>query len=644
MKTPDRFQVAIVAPFPHPLLPHEGWMSRIASIDGEFQGLPRIYLHFSEHHDDSRCRETRHDPERSEILLNPSGKNSAAAISGLVESVDALYVHTLHLAEHVLPWLASGKVYVDIHGITPEEEELLGRGHLRARYEAVERQVLEGARCCICVSDAMRDHYADKYPSLAPQWLTIPISTPFPTDPGSVRRPPADGRRDVVLYTGGTQAWQNLDAMLALAESAGEGLEFQLLSHDHATIRRRAEEIGMTRPPTVAWCEKGELPDAYRAADFGLVLRDDTPVNRVSCPTKLVEYLRFGLVPVVRTPHLGDFHRLGFAYVTEDEFNDGFIPDPASREWMAEQNRQVVTRIEAQFRHGTHALRTMVSASASQQKVATDTFHSLRHFRRSVLDRHADFPCRVLEIGAFSAPTVDLSEAEVKFLDYYATEELRSMARTSGVDPASIVAVDYVCRSDDYTEVVEETFDVLVANHVLEHIDRTIAWLQMLRALLRDRGLLFLVLPDKKKSFDRFRSDTSLGHLLFEHLEPEQDVSAVHSFETELYYDSTYVGKENDPAIKLDVERLRRSIVASHPGVHRHVFQFETFGERIMKPLLYTGLLDFALLEIWNCPQFGEFAIVLRAGRDDGPADPGGLFRPATDSLPYLDAARSPGR
>ena len=649
MKTQERFQVAIVAPFPHPLIPHEGWMSRIASIDGELRGRPRIYLHFSERHDDSCCRQTRHDPERSEILLHPSGKNSAAAVSRLLESVDALYVHTLHLAEYVLPWLKTGKVYVDVHGITPEEEVLMGRSHLRARYEAVERQVLEGAKCCICVSEAMRDHYADKYPSLAPQWLTIPVNPPFPAEIEADRSPstdptdPTGDRRPLALYSGGTQAWQNLDAMLALAGAVDEALEFRFLSHDQAVIRRRIEKIGMARPPAVAWCEKGELPDAYRAADFGLVLRDDTPVNRVSCPTKLVEYLRFGLVPVVRTPHLGDFHRLGFAYVTEDEIKDGLIPDAASREWMAERNRQVVTRLEAQFRRGIRELRTMVSAAPTQPRTAATTFHSLRHFRRSVLDHHADLPCRVLEIGAFSEPTVDPSEAQVKFLDFHATEELRSMARTNGADPAAVVAVDYVCRTDDYTQVVDETFDLLVANHVLEHVDRTIDWLRMLRTLLRDGGLLFLVLPDKKQSFDRFRPDTPLSHLLYEHLAPDQDASSVHSFEIELYYDRTYLGEENDPAVMLDVERLARSIAASPPGAHRHVFQFETFGEQIMKPLLYTGLLDFALLETRNCPQFGEFAVVLRAGRDDGPADPGGLFHPAADSLPYLDAARTEG-
>ena len=331
MTVPGRFGIAIAAPFPGPDVPHEGWMTRIASIDRQLEGIPRIYLNFSGAHDDSQCEVTRHDPERAEVRINPLEARSTAFVSELAESVGLFYVHTLHLAEHVLPWLNTGKVCVDIHGVTPEEEELLGNPHLRERYEAVEREVLQGARCCIYVSEAMADHYADKYPSLRPTRLTIPVDPVFPDGLRIHRGPPADDRRPVALYSGGTQVWQNLDAMLALAEAVGDDVEFWFLSQDHALIRRRIEQTGTGHPPAVAWCDKTELTAAYRAADFGLVLRDDSPVNRVSCPTKLVEYLSFGLIPVVRSPYLGDFHRLGYAYVTEDELKDGLIPDSASR-------------------------------------------------------------------------------------------------------------------------------------------------------------------------------------------------------------------------------------------------------------------------------------------------------------------------
>ena len=355
-----RFRIAIVAPFPHSHLPFEGWMTRIASIDYLFEGIPRIYLNFSENHNDSHCQEIKHDNHRAEALLNPLGKISAAFVSNLAETIDAFYVHTLHLAEHILPWLNTGKVYVDIHGVTPEEEELLGNLHLRKRYEAVEQAVLQGAKCCISVSEAMADHYAKKYPWLSPNWLTIPVTATFAGGVKIVPKLHTDNRRPVALYSGGIQTWQNLDAMLDLAESTGSEVDFQFLSHEHDFVRRRVDERKLTHNPTTRFCNKMELPAAYRRADFGLVLRDPSPVNRVSCPTKLVEYLLFGLIPVVRSPYLGDFHRFGFAYITEEEFKDGFIPDGPSRDWMVEQNHQVLRQLTEQFRSGTRDLRAMM--------------------------------------------------------------------------------------------------------------------------------------------------------------------------------------------------------------------------------------------------------------------------------------------
>ena len=940
MIAPTRFRIAVVAPFPHPHLTLEGWMTRIAHIDAQLAGTPRIYLHFSEGHDDSQSAVVEHDAERAEALLAPGGEASTAFVSRLADTVDAFYVHTLHLAEHVLPWLDTGKVYVDIHGVTPEEEELLGRPHLRARYEAVEQAVLRDAACCIGVSRAMTEHYAAKYPSLSPRWLTVPVAPSFPA--AGPRREPADDRRPVALYSGAVQAWQNLDSMLDLAGSAGDAVEFRFYSHEHAAIRRRIAELGLTPPPLVDCCSKEDLPAVYEAADLGLILRDDSPVNRVACPTKLAEYLFFGLIPVVRSPRLGDFQELGYAFITEQEFRAGFIPDAASRRWMAEQNLHVVRQLADRFEVAARELQSRLSETAAspapapavsvcrdvtdrpsaeqylqvgdidctpylgrkpawvtrdqshaslkyimglvkhfkprsmleigvsagltsgallaashgydeyarvygidvantvyyapekavgalideaypefksryhlflgkdstdiptlipepidfvfvdtlhahpwptvdvlnaltrigdggivaldgvhfgapghdgsafffhhyggdkqtcdavqtgalqvhdrralfdhccevlelawQTDVGSDTlrrtmenvaahfgpaaaerlraiyeprhahflrfertynmaatiqwryvetqrkavqaapqskavgpqsashsdvpFLHLRHFRRRVLDQYVDLPCRILEVGAYCRPTVDPSEGAVKFLDYYSTDELAAMARKSGDDPATVVTVDYVCRSDHYIDVVDETFDAVIANHVFEHVDHAIGWLEMVRTLIRDGGILFLVLPDKKKSFDKFRTDTPVSHLLFEHLTPEHDVSSVHSLESWLYYDKTYIGEANEPEARLDVELLKRAITPSHPGVHRHVFQAETFAGRLMKPLLHTGLVDFDLLNVTNCPQFGEFAVVLKAGRSGRPDDPGDLYTPATDSVP----------
>jgi len=368
----DNVEIAIVAPCPQPHLPHEGWMSRIRAIDRQFRGHKRVYLNFSEHHSFEPGPVTWHAPERAEIVLHPSSKACADAVSEVVSAVRVIYVHTHHLAEYVLPWLSSGKVCVDIHGVTPEEEEMLGRAHLRGRYEAVEQRVLAEAKYCIAVSDSMIGHYAEKYPALRPEWITIPIIEAYPDNLNGARANLSDDHKPIALYSGGTQAWQNVDAMLDLAKVRGADVAFRFLSHDHQLIGRRATELGVDPLPEIGYLGKAELPDAYRAADFGFVLRDDSPVNRVSCPTKLAEYLQFGLVPVVRSPLLGDFHELGFAYVTEEEFAAGFLPDAASREWMIERNLEVIWTLADKFRTGVGIFRNSIGL-ASNSEASGDT-------------------------------------------------------------------------------------------------------------------------------------------------------------------------------------------------------------------------------------------------------------------------------
>jgi SAM-dependent methyltransferase len=259
-------------------------------------------------------------------------------------------------------------------------------------------------------------------------------------------------------------------------------------------------------------------------------------------------------------------------------------------------------------------------------------FRDLPDFRRRVLLKHITLPCDALEIGAFAMPTLTPQETRLKILDFYPTEDLRAQAAKNGVDPARVIPVDYVCRDDRYDGVVQEQFDVVIANHVFEHVDNPIEWLQRVRRLLRAGAVLFLVMPDKKFSFDKFRSDTPLAHLLYDHLVPGRNLKEVHALETELHYDLTYIKQENRLATKLDLERLRRSLTQLHPGIHTHVFQFETFAAGILKPLVYLRVIDFEFREIVNCRQFGEFAVVLRAGHRPPDLRPEEFFKPAADT------------
>jgi hypothetical protein len=136
----------------------------------------------------------------------------------------------------------------------------------------------------------------------------------------------------------------------------------------------------------------------------------------------------------------------------------------------------------------------------------------------------------------------------------------------------------------------------------------------MLSELLNPGGHLLLTLPDKKGSFDHYRDDTSVAHLLADYLSdaPLEEKARLHAAETYLYYDRNYIKRTATVDDIFNIERLRTE--KHHPGVHCHVFQGETFLQRIMKPLLYTRILDYTLVDFVERSPWGEFNIVLKKG------------------------------
>jgi hypothetical protein len=349
LKLPPQLDMVVVAPFPSHQRIKEGWMSRIAAIDKILEPYSRLYLNFAPHHLHGRDDHLiQHTDNSWEICINSEDPIHQSFVGALVDLVNGIYVHTCHLAENVEAWLPSGKFVVDMHGIVPEEEIMLGRPELSPKYTRIEQTVLRHCSHVVVVTAAMARHFKEKYPDINTDFHVLPIiETYAPVDSATATNSIELPVR--ALYAGGRQVWQNIDAMLQLAADSKTVATFSFLSHEYELIKSRAQELDLDSSAFYGFCSKLELPTAYKSHDFGLVLRDDTAVNRVSCPTKLCEYLDFGLIPIVRSPNLGDYQDHDYAYVTEAEFRGGFIPDASSREWMVDQNKDVISRLRQQF-------------------------------------------------------------------------------------------------------------------------------------------------------------------------------------------------------------------------------------------------------------------------------------------------------
>lgn len=342
-------EVAFFAPFPTEARVTEGWMSRINAVDKIIGGRKKIYINIAE---DNQPATLNTYKTGIELSVGVKSSDYYLALDRIYELIKFSYVHTLHLAEYALPWLGEGKTVVDFHGITPEEEVMMKRSYLKERYEDIEKIVLKNARYCVMVTDAMRLHYEQKYPEITLEKIII---LPIVEEIELVHKKIVTSEDLKVVYSGGTQEWQNVPEMIDFAKRHEGRVSMTFLSHDWSSIKELGESRKL-KNATYEFCKKDNLKKKYSEFEFGLVLRDDTPVNRVACPTKLYEYMASGIVPVVKFAELGDFVDIGYRYIEVDEFNPNNIKD-ADMQKIIEVNYEVVKSMQQKFRKGSESLR-----------------------------------------------------------------------------------------------------------------------------------------------------------------------------------------------------------------------------------------------------------------------------------------------
>jgi len=72
----------------------------------------------------------------------------------------------------------------------------------------------------------------------------------------------------------------------------------------------------------------------------------------------------------------------------------------------------------------------------------------------------------------------------------------------------------YICEATDLSGISSETYDFVLASHCLEHIANPLKAIKEWLRVLKSKGLLLIVVPNKEYTFDHKRPMTSFEHLL----------------------------------------------------------------------------------------------------------------------------------
>jgi SAM-dependent methyltransferase len=126
----------------------------------------------------------------------------------------------------------------------------------------------------------------------------------------------------------------------------------------------------------------------------------------------------------------------------------------------------------------------------------------------------------------------------------------------------------YVCEAQDLSGIESGVYDFLLSSHCLEHIANPLKALYEWQRVLKPGGRLFLILPHRDCTFDKYRPITSLDHIIsdYEHDVKEDDLTHLQEIlELNLFQ------PDNIVKTKEEFEKIAHDNF-QHRYLHHHVF------------------------------------------------------------------------
>ncbi len=367
---------SILAPWPDDdtFSSGDGYIQRIRDIDRHvFEGKRRVYLYNSPFWN---CRKPGFyapvPDEACYVVYNDKDPGQLEYAARLIRQSAGCYIHSVYrLIPCMMPEITgdarplfdlasvSCRKVIDLHGMVSAELEMLGEPESVVRLaEKAEFMAVREADLCIAVTHHMITEFEKKYQTTIPYSLVLPISIPaeeLEMDISKKKKAIAK-----IVYCGGVQKWQRVEDMLdAVNQSKAESTEYAFYVNDEVTFARMLAEKPVGKPITFGTKTGRDLKDALADADFGFLLRDDSPVNRVACPTKLTEYILSGIIPILDYKDIGDLKALGIRYVSLDDFLEGRLPDEAERPEMIRENLLAVGKMADERERSLAELKTI---------------------------------------------------------------------------------------------------------------------------------------------------------------------------------------------------------------------------------------------------------------------------------------------
>lgn len=320
-------QILFIGNYPNLNIVKDGMMQRIKHIDDIFINYKRHYLCIS-----FKKYITPNEYEE-ENLVSYEFLNfflHHRKIRKVICSYKYIYVHSIYNYLKIARFIKKSNIVIlDLHGVVPEEILYEKRYIKSIFYNRVEQEAFKRANYQIFVTRAMAKHFEDKYGKI--NGILYPI---LPSNLVTYAHNEMDNRfkktlginddEIVFIYSGNTSSYQNIDLMIKTIKNLkNEKYKFIILSNEMEFIKNKLIEYKVNSNQFIFLCvQPHDLYKYYEIASFGFCLRDEHILNNVACPTKLVEYMYYGIIPIIKSENIGDFKNLEYEYIKYSDLND----------------------------------------------------------------------------------------------------------------------------------------------------------------------------------------------------------------------------------------------------------------------------------------------------------------------------------
>jgi SAM-dependent methyltransferase len=176
-----------------------------------------------------------------------------------------------------------------------------------------------------------------------------------------------------------------------------------------------------------------------------------------------------------------------------------------------------------------------------------------------------------IEIGALHYPLKLPPWAEATYVDRWPLAALR--AGFPELADKELVDVQIIDNGEALSSIPDSSQDFVIGNHFLEHCEDPVGAIHNMLRVLRNQGIIYVSIPDKRYTFDVDRSITPIEHIV-------RDYEQGPACSKRSHYEEWSRAVDKVPEEQID-ERVR-SLVESDANIHYHVWTQTEILEMIL--------------------------------------------------------------